>query len=188
MSEAPDHEQVIEKWIKPPKLIKYSNSTLISFNENELVCRFNLPEKYSKNPFFINGEKILEAGEMFWGKRIFYAERFYSLREYYSSENKLTAYYIDITLPPKIQRNKVLIVDLKIDFWVKPDKKTFFILDQNELEEAVKLNLLSKEEINICNQITGSIKNQLEENKFDEIFKTYEKGSYKDWNRYKEHL
>ncbi|OHD11499.1 MAG: hypothetical protein A2086_04970 [Spirochaetes bacterium GWD1_27_9] len=181
-----EKEIVIENWIKPPKIIKYQNATLNSFTEELLVCSFNLPEKYAKNPFYINGREILKKEEMFWGKRFFYYNRFYSLREYYSKDNRLTAYYIDVCLPPLMKKNEVFIVDLKIDFWVMPDKVEFIILDEDELAEAIEKNLFFKEEIESCFDTVDFIKNKLNNKKFDDIFSNYKTSTYKEWKRYKE--
>jgi predicted RNA-binding protein associated with RNAse of E/G family len=183
-----DSQMVIENWIKPPRIVQYSNSSLVSFDEEKLVCEFLFPEKYSKNPFFINGNLILNPGDMYRGRRTFYADRFYALLEYYSVENNLTAYYLDITLPPILQKESVLILDMKIDFWVFPDKENYIILDQNELDDAIKLKLFDFYEIESCRETTAFIKGLLDQKKFDEIFTSYKKSSYRDWERYSDYL
>ncbi len=179
---------VIENWIKPPKLVRYQNSTLLHYDKNHLVCTFLFPEKYSKNPFFINQEEILKPLDMFWGKRYFYKDRFYSLLEYYSFDNRLTAYYIDITLPPYIKKGEVFIVDLKVDFWVFPDKKRYIILDEDELDNAINDKLFDKEELLVCFETVSFIKDRLNKGEFDRIFKDYAKSSYKEWQRYGEYM
>jgi len=179
---------VYENWIKPPKIVKYSNSSLVSYDKEKLVCRFDFPDKYKNNSFYISGCKILDAGQMYWGRRTFYTDRFYSFLEYFSKSNELTAYYFDITLPSVIKKDNVLIVDLKIDFWVLPDKKTYILLDQNEFDEAVESKILYEDEITSCRNTTSLIKKFLDNKQFEKIFTDYEKGKYSDWLRYKEYL
>lgn len=184
-----DSEKItVENWIKPPKLVQYNNAKLLSYDKGILICNFLFPKKYSENPFFINGEKILNAKDMYYGKRYFYPDRFYSLLEYYSSDDKITAYYIDITLPPFITREKVFIADLKIDFWIMPDKKNYIILDEDELNDAIKEKLFSDAELEKCYQTTNFIRERLDKGDFDSIFQKYEVSDYKDWERYKKFI
>jgi predicted RNA-binding protein associated with RNAse of E/G family len=177
---------VIENWIKPPKMVRYSNSVLDRFDNNELICRFNFPEKYRNNPFLINGKEILKKGEMMTGKRTFYSDRNYALLEYFSDDGRLTAYYIDITLPAILKRDSVTILDLKIDFWIYPDKINYIILDWNEFDDAVRDNLFSNEEITSCIITMDFIKKHLDNNNFDGIFTNYKRSSVNDWQRYKD--
>jgi predicted RNA-binding protein associated with RNAse of E/G family len=176
---------VIENWIKPPVMVRYDNSILENFDGKTLVCEFNFPEKYSGNPFHIDGKKVLDKGEMFRGRRTFYSDRFYALLEYYSEDGNLTAYYIDITLPAIVRENNVLILDLKIDFWIMPDRQRYLILDWNEFDDAVKNNLFTEKEILCCTRTVDFIKNCLENKRFDDIFVNYEKTSPDKWDRYK---
>ncbi|HOV13696.1 MAG TPA: DUF402 domain-containing protein [Spirochaetota bacterium] len=179
---------VVENWIKPPKLVQYENAKLLSYENNELICNFLFPGKYSNSPFFINGEKILESKEMYWGKRYFYSDRFYSLLEYYSIDDKITAYYIDISLPAYIESSRVFITDLKIDFWVMPDKKRYIILDEDELQDAISENLFSEIELMACYETVDFIKSKLDKNNFNGIFNDYKISHYKEWERYERYL
>lgn len=181
-------EVVVEKWVKPPKLVKYENARLLSYNGDVLVCNFQFPLKYANNPFYINGKKILDEKDMIWGKRFFFKNRFYSLLEYYSIDDKITAYYIDVVLPPIIKKDIVLITDLKIDFWIMPDKKNYIILDEDELEEAIKENYFGKNELNACYRTMDFIKNKLEKDNFEGIFTDYETSGYEVWGRYEDLL
>ena len=181
------NKTVIENWIKPPNLVRYDNAKLDYYDSKSLVCKFLFPEKYSGSPFLIEGEKVLDKGEMFWGKRTFYSDRCYSLLEYFSNEDELTAYYIDLTLPAILTEESVLILDLKIDFWIMPDRKRFMILDWNEFDEAIKNNLFSEKEINICTKTVDFIKKSLENKRFDDIFLNYEKTSPEKWDRYRQY-
>jgi predicted RNA-binding protein associated with RNAse of E/G family len=181
-----DEKTVIENWIKPPNIVRYDNAKLEYFDGKTLLCNFFFPEKYSGNPFLIDGKKVLEKGEMFWGKRTFYNDRCYSLLEYYSNRDELTAYYIDITLPAVLKSDNVLILDLKIDFWIMPDRQRFMILDWNEFDEAVKNSMFTEKEINSCTKTVEFIKNCLEKKKFEEIFSSYEKTSPEKWERYRQ--
>lgn len=182
------NKSLSEIWLKPPKVINYTNSIIESIDGEKLICKFFLPEKYAKNPFFINSQKILSAGDMFYGIRYFYSDRFYSLREYYSEAGKLTAYYIDITLPAVIKESEVIILDMKIDFWVYPDKKKYLILDINEWQDALQENLFSEKEIKVCDDMFAFIKNKLDNDKFDEIFTDYKRSSPEIWDRYNKFL
>lgn len=175
---------VTENWIKPPKIVQYKTAEFLFYKDNILACQFYFNDKYLNNDFYVNGKKIFKKGDMFYGRRYFFEDRFYSLLEYYSIEDKLIAYYIDITLPPKIEEYVVWILDIKLDFFIMPDKKGFFIMDEDELLDSVKNNLFSKEELEVCNNTKNFILNKIKNNKFEEIFRDYEKGSYKDWKRY----
>ena len=179
---------VIENWIKPPKLVQYQNARLLSYENNVLICNFLFPLKYSNNPFYINGEKILDEKDMFWGKRYFYADRFYSLLEYYSYDDKIMAYYIDISLPPFIEKDRIFITDLKIDFWIMADKKKYIILDEDELTDAMNEKLFNQKELDSCFETTDFIKKKLDHNNFEGIFIDYKTSDYKEWDRYKEHM
>ena len=175
---------IFENWLKPPQVVHYSNASLLEHRDNCLVCRFDFPDKYAKNDFYIQGKKFLHKGEMTWGKRFFYTDRYYSLLEFYSETGKLTAYYIDITLPACIKKNNIYIIDLKLDFIILPDKKTYILLDEDELEEAVQNNYFDPDEINICLKTRDFIKNNLDKHTFDNIFKNFDKSSSKKWKRY----
>jgi len=175
---------ITENWIKPPKIVQYKTAELLFYEEKTLACQFYFNDKYLNNDFYINGQRIFKKGDMFYGKRYFFEDRFYSLLEYYSIDEKLVAYYIDITLPPKIKEDNVWILDIKLDFFIMPDKKTFFIMDQDELEDAINKNLFYFEEIEVCNKTKNFIIENLKNNKFDKIFTDYERGSYSDWKRY----
>lgn len=181
-------EVVNEHWIKPPKVVHYTNAHILEYFDNTLICQFQFPDKYSTRDFYIGDIKVLKRHEMFYGIRYFYADRFYSLLEFYSKDGRLTAYYIDITLPAILEKDNVLIADLKIDFFIMPDKKTFYLLDEDELEEAKVKKLLSDEEISICNKVTEKIKSHIEGGNFDDIFTDYDKSSYKEWSIYDRHI
>ncbi len=176
---------IIENWIEPPEITQYRNAIFEKIENDTLVCNFRFPEKYSDNPFFVKGRRIFEPGQLFTGKRYFYPNRHYSLLEYYSKEGNLTAYYLDIVLPPKILLNKVYIVDLRIDFLVSADKQRYLILDEDEFEDAIRLKYYTPEEIDACVQTTKSIKKHLDSHNFDEIFEDYDISTYIEWERYK---
>ncbi len=179
-----DKITIYENWIKPPKLVHYSNSIFECMTKEALICNFNFPEKYSKNDFYLFGKKVLNAGEMHHGKRFFFVDRFYSLLEFYSENNQISAYYFDLTLPAKIIDNNVYILDLKLDFFVLPDKKSYFLLDEDELEDAIKCNFFSNDEIEICLKTTNKIKNLIENDMFDNILTDFEHSNHSKWVRY----
>jgi hypothetical protein len=179
---------VTENWIKPPKIVKYSNSLIQSQDDTALCCSFYFPSKYSKNDFYLGESKVLNAGEMFLGKRYFFADRCYSLLEFYDVDEKLSAYYLDVTLPPLLFPLEVVILDLKVDFFIKPDKKEFFILDEDELEEAIEKGYFSDEELASCNETIDFIKGNLENGRFDAIFKDYKRSYANEWERYNRYI
>jgi predicted RNA-binding protein associated with RNAse of E/G family len=56
-----------------------------------------------------------------------------------------TGYYCDITTPPKLLKDgSVEITDLFLDLWVSPDLR-YMVLDQDELEEALKKGWVSEQ-------------------------------------------
>ena len=56
-----------------------------------------------------------------------------------------TGYYCDINTPPKLLKDgSVEITDLFLDLWVSPDLR-YMVLDQDELEEALKKGWISKQ-------------------------------------------
>lgn len=179
---------VIENWIKPPKLVTYHNATLISHEEDLLVCDFYFPKKYYTNDFYLQGEKVLEKGEMFRGRRYFYADRLYSLLEFYSDTGELKAYYFDLTLPAMLQEDSVLLLDIKFDFFVLADRKKFYLLDEDEFNEAVRCKMFSQTEIDACLRTVAFIKSALLCDNFERIFSDYEKSSWKEWARYREYM
>ena len=155
---------ITENWIKPPKIVQYKTAEFISYENKVLICKFYFNDKYLNNEFYINGVKVFNKGDMFYGKRYFFEDRFYSLLEYYSLDDKLVAYYFDIILPPKIENYTVFVLDIKLDFFIMPDKKNFFLLDENELEDAIKEKLFSEEEIESCYKTRDFIINKLKNN------------------------
>lgn len=175
---------VTEKWIKPPNLVVYTNSRLTYCKENTLLCEFNFPVKYQKNSYILLDREALLPGQMHSGKRYFYTDRFYSLLEYYDTEGNLTAYYLDLTLPAKIQEDQVLIADLKIDFFVFPDKKSYLLLDEDELEEAIEKGYFSDKEISACLETKDFIIKCIKEDKFDTIFTGYTRSDAANWPVY----
>ncbi len=179
---------VTENWIKPPKNVQYKTAEFLSYDNNVLICQFYFNDKYLNNEYYINGMKVFNKGDMFYGKRYFFEDRFYSLLEYYSLDDKLVAYYFDIILPPKIENFTVFVLDIKLDFLVMPDKKKFFLLDEDELEDAIKKGLFSKQELEIAYKTKNFFLDKLKNNKFKEIFTDYEKGCYKDLERYNNYI
>lgn len=176
---------ITERWIKPPLLVTYQNSKLIVQNKDVLICEFFFSQKYYTKDFYLLGEKILKKGNLYRGRRYFFSDRFYSLLEYYSDEGKLAAYYFDITLPAKrINTNEVIILDMKLDFFVLSDKKTYFLLDEEELNEAVRANEFSEEELRACYRTTDFIEKALLHERFEDIFTKYERTSPNGWKRY----
>ena len=175
---------VYENWIKPPKIVTYSNSRLLYRTGNALVCQFFFPEKYAGNDFYLAGKKVLSAGQMYTGKRFFYNDRFYSLLEFYSGEFELSAYYLDIVLPARFSKNNIYIMDLKLDFFILPDLKNYILLDEDELEEAVDKKYFTNEEIAVCLHTRDFIIEKLEAGRFQEIFFDYRKSQPADWLSY----
>ena len=184
MNKLNNTKTVFEYWLKPPKIVKYSNSLLLSKSVDSLVCEFFFPEKYYNNGFFINNNKILSSGDMFRGKRFFWIDRPYSLLEFYSDKNALTGYYFDLSLPAKIIDNSVIILDIKLDFFILPNKKDYILLDEDELDDAIEKKLFSQDELLICNQTKDFIIRMIENNNFDSIFTDYQKTNSDDWERY----
>lgn len=183
-----DKQIVTENWIKPPKLVTYKTSKLITQGSDTLVCEFLFPQKYYQKDFYLFGEKVLSKGDLYRGRRTFFADRFYSLLEYYSDTGELKAYYFDIILPPVLTENAALLLDIKLDFFVLADRKTFYLLDEDELDEAVRNDLFTKDEIEVCMRTTEFIRSALYKDKFESIFTDYEKTSYKEWARYNEYI
>ncbi|MCG8570491.1 MAG: DUF402 domain-containing protein [Spirochaetes bacterium] len=175
---------VKENWLKPPYLVQYTNSRLLKKKGKLLLCEFHFPQKYAQHDFYLNDKKVLSSGEMVTGKRYFWSDRFYSLLEFYSNRDKITAYYLDITLPCYFTQNEIYIVDLKLDFFIFPDKKTYILLDEDELEEAVLKKQFNHNELKSCYQTRDFIKKCLESNQFDKIFTNYQKSRSSNWKRY----
>ncbi|HBD93334.1 MAG: hypothetical protein A2015_10540 [Spirochaetes bacterium GWF1_31_7] len=179
-----ENETVIEYWIKPPKLVTYTNSKFISHEKNTLVCEFLFPKKYYEKDFYLNGQKVLHKNEMYRGKRFFYADRFYSLLEFYSDDNILKAYYFDISLPAIFNTNSVLVTDIKLDIFYLIETDTIFLLDDDEFNEAVRDNLFTKNEIEASEKTAHFIVSCILRNKINEIFTDYEKTDPSLWERY----
>lgn len=175
---------VTEYWIKPPKIVTYTNAIFDEFENGILRCHFDFPNKYKEGGFYINNQQILGRNQMYFGRRIFYANRFYSLLTFYSIDNKVSGYYIDIVLPPIVKKKYVIIFDLKIDFFVLPDKKTYYILDRDELDNAIDDKLLSSQEIEVCKNTTSIIEDLIKKDSFDKIFTDYQKSSFDKWDVY----
>jgi len=55
-----------------------------------------------------------------------------------------TGYYCDIVVPPRLLDDGVELTDLFLDLWVSPDLR-YKILDEHELEEALKKGWITKE-------------------------------------------
>jgi len=183
-----NEDPVVENWIKPPKIVQYTNSHLESYDGKTLICEFMFPQKYSFNDFYIYGEKVLNAGDMFYGRRFFYCDRYYSLLEFYSKDREITAYYIDLSLPALITKEdnyKVVILDIKLDFFIMPDKKKYYLLDEDEYIRAIESGYFTDYEINACNRTKEFILDKILRGRFDDIFKDYEKTDYSEWDRYK---
>ncbi len=178
---------VVEKWIKPPELVTYTNSRFISQDENTLVCEFLFPKKYYENDFYLLDKKVLSKGDLYRGKRTFYNDRFYSLLEYYSDSGELVAYYFDVSLPAKIiSSSEVLILDIKLDFFFFTRDKSVYLLDEDELEDAIALKEFSEEELNACFRTRDFLLSCLKSGDFDRIFTDYERTSVDVWSRYNE--
>lgn len=178
---------VVENWIKPPKIVQYTNSHLKSYDGKTLICEFMFPHKYSFNDFYIFGEKVLNSGDMFYGRRYFYCDRYFSLLEFYSKDRNITAYYIDLSLPALIMKEdlyKVAILDIKLDFFIMPDKKKHYILDEDEYKHAIDSGFFTGNEISACNRTKDFILRKIQSESFDLIFKDYEKTDASEWNRY----
>jgi len=57
---------------------------------------------------------------------------------------KHTGYYCDIVVPARLLDDGVELTDLFLDLWVSPDLR-YKILDEHELEEALKKGWITKE-------------------------------------------
>lgn len=175
---------IYECWIKPPLIVNYSNSKLISHEGDLLVCDFLFPKKYYENDFYVNGQKVLNKYEMYRGRRYFYSDRFYSLLEFFSDKGELKALYFDITLPAIIKEDSVIITDIKLDIFYLIDERKYFLLDEDEYEEAIRNNIYSQEEIDVCNETTAFIRDCILSDKIEDIFLNYRKSSPDKWDRY----
>jgi predicted RNA-binding protein associated with RNAse of E/G family len=98
---------------------------------------------------------------------------------------KLTAIYLDITLPAILKKDSVWIADLKLDFWIFPDLKRYILLDEDEWHEALEAKLFSQPEIDVCHQTVSQIRDCLEKGAYPEIFTGYTRSDASHWDRYR---
>ena len=154
---------VTENWIKPPKMVTYTNSKLITRENNVLVCEFSFPHKYASKPFYVQGVRVLEANEMFYGRRTFYDDRFYSTLEFFDKNHMRKAMYYDITLPAILGANSCTIVDIKLDIFHIRSTHAIFLLDEDEFNGSYSKQSFTQEEIAIAKRTTTLIMSLLKE-------------------------
>jgi len=92
----------------------------------------------------IFGKVIADSGYLaIW---FIYRHRCYDIGKFYDKDRKFIGYYCDIIQPVrKLHRDRsktTVITDLFLDLWITP-KQRYFILDEDELETALKGGYIS---------------------------------------------
>jgi predicted RNA-binding protein associated with RNAse of E/G family len=90
-------------------------------------------------PINVSGETIADTGYLaIW---FVYKNRWYDVGKFYDQTQRWIGYYCDILKPVKklldTCSRTVTLTDLYLDLWISKDGRTF-VLDQEELEDAVQ--------------------------------------------------
>ncbi|MHA1340033.1 MAG: ribonuclease E/G [Promethearchaeota archaeon] len=143
-----------------PGIIKKISRTNNNQNQLKIILRRNLSPKG-----YYDGLNIpIEEGDYAIG--IYTSNSWYYETIYYSQENELKGKYFNINTPIFFDANGIHYFDLEIDV-IEPLNQPRQIIDQELLEKALELNIISKatydKAIQIAEDIkSGKIKSELE--------------------------
>ena len=121
-------------------------------------CSEPLIKHYSKT----TNVKIVDNG--YYWLQVALEGKKYWITAMYDQNKELIQYYIDITYKNEIFSNKeAYFYDLFLDIVYFENR--VILLDEDELSDALKLNIISKEQFNVANEVASDILNNLIINK-----------------------
>lgn len=101
--------------------------------------------------------KVKIADERYYWLQIALKGTNYWITAMYNETKKLVQYYIDITNENIVNsKDDAYFYDLFLDIVFSSDGKTV-LLDEAELNEALKLKIITKEQYNLANNVAGNI-------------------------------
>ena len=89
----------------------------------------------------------------------------YNIRHYFDNNKNYIDYYIDITYENGEKYKLPYYVDLYLDIVHYPKSNTAKFCDEEELEEALKNKIISKEDYNMAYRVGNKLLKEIEKNK-----------------------
>jgi len=140
LTQAASNPRLHLRYIRLPAQVLEMYDDLVFQSKKVIVGRSQITSTHSIE---FDGKMVLQAGFP-----ITYFElvgKWFNVVKVRDLRGEHTGYYCDITAPPKLlEDGSIEITDLFLDLWVSPDLR-YRVLDQDELEEALKKRWISKQ-------------------------------------------
>jgi len=149
------------RYIRLPTQVLEMYDDLVYQSKKVIVGRSQITSTHS---IVFDGKVVLRAGFP-----IIYFElmgKWFNIVKVRDLRGEHTGYYCDVTTPPKLLKDgSVEITDLFLDLWVSPDLNCR-VLDQHELEEAIKQGWISRQLYESANKELGKLVALVERKEF----------------------
>ncbi len=122
----------------PGIIVVYRKHMEAEINDKYVMVTWQYPERNREIGRKYHGVQLAQAGDIYYGRAYYFLDRWYAITETYNKDWELTGFYCDITTPAVFCGNRLCVTDLKLDLWVRPDRHTYYVLDEDEFLEAVR--------------------------------------------------
>lgn len=123
-----------------------------------------------------NGESvcILDKNYKFLG--VYPKDESYAITGIFNEQNKLVELYFDMTKENGVEDGRPYVVDIFLDLVITPENEKY-VLDEDELEEALDRNIIGKAEFNLAyetlHRLEEKYKSQEDVDKLSSVMKNY---------------
>ncbi len=153
----------------PGIIVVYRNHTSIEIKDNYVVVEWTYPHHNQSTGREYHGIQLAQAGDIYYGRAYYFLDHWYAITETYNKERTLTGFYCDIATPAIFCGNRLCVTDLKLDLWVRQDRHTYYILDEDEFEEAIAEKWITPPLAKAARHSLQSLIQMVEEDKFPPI-------------------
>jgi len=135
-------ETIVINYFRPPDREMKIPARLLYRDDDVIVTSHTLWG--ASKPLVIEGETVIENG--YRAVFVEYIKEYFDVAMIFRPDGTFTGYYADINTPSRVADDGYWTKDLFLDLWVSADKSRITVLDEDEFQEAMDKNWISKEE------------------------------------------
>ncbi len=138
-------------------LIIKENDLFITIKKyKKMSGKFSIKDGNTEIDYINNGYYVLELTPL---------NENYNIRYYVNKNKKIIDYYIDISYKNGVEHKIPYYVDLYLDIIHYPKSNTIKFADEDELQEALNSNKVSKRDYALAHKIGNKLFKEIKENK-----------------------